>query len=189
MSGKGDAPAVAPPTSFVELFTRMHELGKPIVAMVNGHALAGGLGLVVACDLVVASAAAELGLTEINLGLWPMMITVELVRSIGRKKTLELMLTGERISAAEGERLGLVNRVVPPESLEEETMKLAGALASKSPVAMRLGLRAFYETQDLDHRAALEILQTRLGEILATEDAAEGISAFFAKRPPVWKGR
>jgi enoyl-CoA hydratase/carnithine racemase len=143
----------------------------------------------VACDLVVASAAAELGLTEINLGLWPMMITAELVRSIGRKKTLELMLTGERISAAEGERIGLVNKVVPLEKLEEETMKLAGAIAAKSPATMRLGLRAFYETQDMAHRPALETLQARLGEVLATEDAAEGISAFFQKRPPVWKGR
>jgi len=177
------------PASLVELFPAMHALGKPIVAMVNGHALAGGLGLVVACDLVVAAEAAELGLTEINLGLWPMMITAEIVRSVGRKKALELMLTGERISAAEGERIGLVNRVVPDAALEAETMALARKLAAKSPSAMRLGLRAFYDTQDQDLVSALGHLQGQLAAVLATDDAREGISAFFQKREPVWKGR
>ena len=186
--GAGQGPSV-PPASLVELFPAMHRLGKPIIAMVNGHALAGGLGLVVACDLVVASAAAELGLTEINLGLWPMMITAELVRSIGRKKTLELMTTGRRIGAREAQAIGLVNRVVAPESLEAETMALASELAAKSPTAMRLGLRAFYDTQDLALGPALEHLQGQLAAVLATEDAAEGIAAFFAKRPPVWKGK
>jgi enoyl-CoA hydratase/carnithine racemase len=178
-----------PPASMVDLFPAMHALGKPIIAMVNGHALAGGLGLMVACDLVMCSEAAELGLTEINLGLWPMMITAEIVRSIGRKKTLEMMLTGERISAREAERIGLVNRVVAPDKLVTETMALAEQLAAKSPSAMRLGLQAFYDTQDLDLRPALEKLQGQLGAVLATEDAAEGLQAFFQKRAPVWKGK
>jgi enoyl-CoA hydratase/carnithine racemase len=181
--------AATPLATVPELFQAMHALGKPIVAMVNGHVLAGGLGLMVACDVVVCSEAAELGLTEINLGLWPMMITAEIVRSVGRKKALELMLTGERISAREAERIGLVTRVVAPERLEEETLALAAMLASKSPAAMRLGLRAFYDTQDLALGPALEHLQGQLGAVLATEDAAEGISAFFGKRAPVWKGR
>ena len=118
------APSVSP-ASLPQLFAAMHGLGKPIVAAVQGHALAGGLGLVVACDLVVASEAAEFGTTEINLGLWPMMITAEIVRSVGRKKALELMLTGERISAAEAQRIGLVNRVVPADRLEAEATTLA----------------------------------------------------------------
>lgn len=189
MSGAAQAEHTVPPASLVELFTAMHALGKPIVAMVNGHALAGGLGLMVACDLVVAAETAELGTTEINLGLWPMMITAEIVRSIGRKKTLELMLTGDKISAREAERIGLVNRVVPLAELETETMSLARKLAAKSPSAMRLGLRAFYDTQDLALRPALEHLQGQLGAVLATEDAAEGLAAFFQKRAPVWKGR
>jgi len=178
-----------PPASLVELFKTMHALGKPIIAMLNGHALAGGLGLAVACDLVIASEEAELGTPEINLGLWPMMITAEIVRSIGRKKALELMLGGERISAREAERIGLVNRVVAAEKLEDETMALAGRLARKSPVVMRLGLRAFYDTQDMELIPALEHLQAQLGAVLATEDAAEGIAAFFGKREAVWKGR
>lgn len=190
MSGReGGAAAQVKPASLVDLFTTMHATHKPIVAMVNGHALAGGMGLMVACDLVVASADAELGLTEINLGLWPMMITAEIVRSIGRKKALEMMLTGQRIPAAEAERIGLVNKVVPADQLEAQTMALARLIASKSPTAMRLGLAAFYDTQDLPLRPALEHLQTQLAAVLATEDAAEGLAAFFQKRDPVWKGR
>jgi enoyl-CoA hydratase/carnithine racemase len=177
------------PASLVDLFLAMHGLGKPIVAMVNGHALAGGLGLMVACDVVVASEAAELGLPEINLGLWPMMITAEIVRSVGRKKALELMLSGTRISAREGERIGLVTRVAAADRLEDETMTLARALAAKSPAALRLGLRAFYDTQDLALAPALTHLQGQLAAVLATEDAAEGIAAFFGKRDPIWKGR
>jgi enoyl-CoA hydratase/carnithine racemase len=189
MAGGAGAEAAVPPASFVDLFKAMHGLGKPIVAMVNGHALAGGMGLMVACDLVIASDAAELGMPEINLGLWPMMITAEIVRSIGRKKTLELMLTGARINAREGERLGLVNKVVHADRLEEETMALARQLATKSPSATRLGLRAFYDTQDLPLIPALEHLEGQLAAVLATEDAAEGLAAFFGKREPVWKGR
>ncbi|MBI4509440.1 MAG: enoyl-CoA hydratase/isomerase family protein [Deltaproteobacteria bacterium] len=189
MSGGVVGTASVMPASLVDLFATMHALQKPIVAMVNGHALAGGMGLMVACDMVCASADAEFGTTEINLGLWPMMITAEIVRSIGRKKALWLMLTGKRISASEAERIGLVTQVFPPEKLEEETMALAKELASKSPSAMRLGLKAFYETQDMDLLPALSHLEGQLAAVLATEDAAEGISAFLQKRPPVWKGR
>ncbi len=185
----GGAASEVKPASLTELFPAMHATGKPIIAMVNGHALAGGLGVVVACDLVVASDAAELGLTEINLGLWPMMITAELVRNIGRKKTLELMLTGKRITALEGVELGLVNQVVHADRLEDDTVSLARTLAGKSPTALRLGLRAFYDTQDLELRPALDHLQGQLAAVLATEDAAEGIAAFLGKREPVWKGR
>jgi enoyl-CoA hydratase/carnithine racemase len=190
MSGQGGGPgANIPPASLPQTFAAMHGLGKPIVAMVNGPALAGGLGLMVACDLVVAADHAEFGTTEINLGLWPMMITAEITRSIGRKRTLELMLTGKKIGAAEAERIGLVNKIVPADKLEEETMALARDLAGKSPSAMRLGLGAFYATQDMDYAPALDYLQGQLAAVLATEDAAEGLAAFFQKRAPVWKGK
>jgi enoyl-CoA hydratase/carnithine racemase len=189
MAGGAGGGSTIPPASLVDLFTTMHALGKPIVAMVNGPALAGGVGLMVACDLVIAADDVEIGLPEINLGLWPMMITAEIVRSIGRKKALELMLGGHKITAAEAERIGLLNRVVPAARLEEETLALAHALAKQSPAAVRLGLRAFYDTQDLPFGPALEHLQGQLGAVLSTEDAAEGIQAFFAKRAPVWKGR
>lgn len=187
--GGGQGGSAAQPASLVDLFGSMHALGKPIVAMVNGHALAGGLGLVVASDLAVASSAATFGTTEIHVGLWPMMISAEIRRSIGRKAALELMLTGKRVSAEEAETLGLINRAVPPEELESETMALAGALAEKSPATMALGLRAFYRAEDMDLSAALPFLERELGRVLALEDAAEGLSAFFQKRKPVWKGR
>ena len=190
MSGKGGAGGGdIKPASLVDLFTTMHALGKPIIAMVNGHALAGGMGLMVACDLVVASDKATVGTTEINLGLCPMMITAEITRNIGRKKTLELMLTGKRISAAEAEAIGLINKAVPHDELEQHTMELATTLAERSPAAVALGLRAFYATQDLALEPALQQLQGELGKVLALEDAMEGISAFFQKRKPVWNGR
>lgn len=189
MAGGSGAQVAIPPASFVDLLSGIHKVGKPVVAMVNGHALAGGMGLMVACDVVLASDQATFGTTEINLGLWPMMITAELVRNIGRKRALDLMLSGRRIDAVEAERIGLVTKVVPAAALETETMAYAQGLAAKSPAAMRLGLSAFYATQDMDFGAALPYLEGELGKVLALEDAAEGISAFLQKRPPVWKGR
>lgn len=191
LSGNREAAteSVATPRPLVDLFPCMHALGKPIVAMVNGHALAGGMGLMVACDLVVASGAATFGLTEIKVGLWPMMITAEIVRNIGRKRTLELMLTGKRISATEAESMGLLNMVVPPDELEEQTMVLARELANRSPAAVALGLQAFYASQDMAQAPALSYLEKQLGRVLALEDAAEGIMAFLQKRTPSWKGR
>jgi enoyl-CoA hydratase/carnithine racemase len=172
-----------------ELLTTMHELGKPIIAMVNGPALAGGLGLMVACDIVVAADTAQFGTTEIAVGLWPMMITAEITRSIGRKKTLDMMLTGRKLDAAEALACGLVTRVVPAAALEAETLKLAGELAERSPATIRLGLHAFYRSQDMEHQPQLRYLQGELARVLSLEDAAEGISAFLGKRKPVWKGR
>jgi len=178
-----------PTATLVELLTAMHELGKPIVAMVHGPALAGGLGLMVACDLVIAADTAVFGTTEIAVGLWPMMITAEITRSVGRKKTLEMMLTGKKLGAAEALACGLVNQVVPAAELEATTMKLAGELAERSPAALALGLRAFYRSQDMEFGPQLRYLQAELGRVLALEDAAEGISAFLTKRKPVWKGK
>src|SRR5688572_1856693 len=130
----------AKPASLVDLFLAMHDLGKPIVAMVNGPALAGGLGLMVACDLVIAADTATFGTTEIAVGLWPMMITAEITRSVGRKKTLEMMMTGRKLDAQEALDCGLINRAVPAAQLDDETMKLAGEIAERSPAALRLGL-------------------------------------------------
>jgi enoyl-CoA hydratase/carnithine racemase len=183
------APPPGPRASLVDLLLAMHELGKPIIAMVNGPALAGGLGLMVACDLVIASDTATFGTTEIAVGLWPMMITAEITRSVGRKRTLEMMLTGRKLDAREALACGLVTRVVPPAELEAETARLAAELAERSPAALALGLRAFYRSQDLALEPQLRLLEAELGRVLALDDAAEGISAFLAKRKPVWKGR
>lgn len=178
-----------PPAGLVELFATMHDLGKPVIAMVNGPALAGGLGLMVACDLVIASDTAQFGTTEIAVGLWPMMITAEITRNIGRKKTLEMMLTGRKLGAEEALACGLITKVVRLAELEGETMKLAEAIAARSPAAIALGLRAFYRSQDMEFESGLRYLQGELGRVLSLEDAAEGIAAFLEKRAPVWKGR
>ncbi len=178
-----------PPGTLVELFVAMHELGKPIIAMVNGPALAGGMGLMVACDLVVAADTAVFGTTEISVGLWPMMITAEITRSVGRKRTLEMMLTGTKLTAAEALEAGLINRVVPAAELEGATLKFALSIAEKSPAAIAVGLQAFYRSQDMEYEPQLRYLQAELARVLALEDAAEGIAAFLGKRAPVWKGR
>jgi len=192
-SAGGDLSAMQQPSGPVatlpELLLAMHDLGKPIIAMVNGPALAGGLGLMVACDIVVAADTAQFGTTEISLGLWPMMITAEITRSVGRKRTIEMMLTGRKLDAQEALACGLVTRVVKADQLASATRELAESLAEKSPAAIALGLRAFYRSQDMDLEPALHYLQGELGRVLALEDAAEGISAFFGKRKPVWKGR
>lgn len=189
MSGQTTEAGDIKPASLVDLFTGMHALGKPIIAMVNGHALAGGMGLMVACDLVIASDQAMFGTTEINVGLWPMMITAEITRNIGRKNTLELMLTGKRITAAEAESMGLINRAVPAAQLETATMELAQTLAERSPATIRLGLRAFYDTQDEALEPALRHLEAQLFEVFKLEDAREGIMAFLQKRKPAFRGK
>jgi enoyl-CoA hydratase/carnithine racemase len=150
--------------------------------------MAGGLGLMIACDLVVASDQATFGLPEIKVGLWPMMVMSELVRNIGRKNALDLMLTGRHIAAGEAQALGLVNRVVPHERLEAETLELARTLASNSPATMALGLRALYHCQDMEFESGLTYLEKELGKVLALDDAKEGIMAFLQKRKPEWKG-
>lgn len=172
-----------------ELFKDMWALGKPTIARVRGYALAGGFGLALACDFVVAADDAQFGTPEINVGLWPYMITVPLVRSMPPKKVLELMLTGRRVSAAEAERIGFVNRVVPVDDLDAATVELASALASKSPAIVRLGRDSFYAVWDQAADAALAHLHPLLTITTQTEDSREGITAFAEKRDPEWKGR
>jgi len=185
MSGAPDAQAA----SLVELLLAMHDVGKPLIAMVNGPAFAGGLGIMVACDVAIAADTATFSLPEIAVGLWPMMITAEITRNVGRKKTLELMLTGRRIDAAEALSCGLVTRVVPAAELEAATDQLAGELAERSPAAVALGLRAFYASQDLALEPQLRYLEAEFVKVLALDDAREGITAFLTKRKPVWTGK
>ena len=171
------------------LFDDLWNLGKPTIARVRGYALAGGMGLALACDLVVAADDAIFGTPEIDVGLWPYMITVPLLRSMPPKKALELMMTGRRVDAAEAERIGFVTRVVPPEGLDAAVDELASALVGKSPATLRLGRQAFYEVWDLGAAEALPLLHAMLTVTAGTEDAAEGIAAFVEKRAPIWTGR
>lgn len=172
-----------------DLFEQMRSASKPIVARVNGHALAGGFGLMLACDLVVAADSAQMGTPEITLGLWPFMITAVIQRDLPRKVALDLMLTGKRIDAAQGERWGFVNRVVPADELDTATDELVETLASKSPLIAHLGKRSFYSAEDRSFEDALEYLAGMLTVCLESEDTIEGVTAFLQKRDPVWKGR
>lgn len=171
------------------LFEDMRFLGKPIVARVQGHALAGGFGLMCACDIVIASDAASFGMPEINMGLWPFIITATVTRKIPPAKALELMLTGERIDAAEAMGIGAVNNVVPAAELDDAVAAMCARLASRSPIVMRLGKDSFYAAEDMNLRDSLAYLHGMLGICLETEDVVEGVTAFFQKREPVWKGR
>jgi len=174
---------------FIDLFILMSELGKPIVGRINGHALAGGLGLASSCDINIASDNATFGTPEINVGVWAMMIQAVLMRNVGRKALLEMLMLGERFDAQRALELGLVNRVVSQAELDGAVDEVAGKLEQKSPIIMKLGRDAFYRTQDMDFRSALEYLQSQLSMVTLTEDTKEGVMAFFQKREPQFKGR
>jgi enoyl-CoA hydratase/carnithine racemase len=169
------------------LFLDLWQLGKPTIARVRGYALAGGFGLALSCDLVVAADDAQFGTPEIDVGLWPHMITVPLTRSMPPKKALELMMTGRRVDAAEAERIGFVVRVVPPDGLDAAVAELTSVLAAKPPATMKLGRDSFYGAWDLAADEALRLLHPLLTVTASTEEAAEGIAAFTEKRAPRWR--
>jgi enoyl-CoA hydratase len=175
--------------TLAQTFEDMWHLGKPTIARVQGYALAGGFGLALACDLVVASDRARFGAPEINVGLWPHMVTVPLVRSMSPKKALELMMTGRLVGASEGERLGFVNRVAPHDEIDAAVGELSSSLAAKSASVLKLGRDGFYSVWDMEASQALAHLHALLTLNSQTRDTAEGIAAFLEKRPPNWSGR
>jgi enoyl-CoA hydratase len=174
---------------FVGLFKLIGELGKPTLCVARGHVLAGALGIALACDLIVASEEASFGTPEINIGAFPFMIMALIYRNVPRKKASELLLLGERWSAQEALAVGIVNRVVPDEELDALAGEWAGKLASKSPVIMRLGKEAMRRQMDMPLDDALDYLRAQLTLAQSTEDIVEGVTAFFEKREPHWKGR
>jgi methylglutaconyl-CoA hydratase len=174
---------------FADLLLSLYRSDKPVVARVNGDALGGGLGLAAACTFAVASTKARLGTPEIDVGLFPMMIMAVLSRRIPRRRLTEMMLYGEKMDAEEAARLGLVNRAVAPAELDAAVKAICDTIASKSATTVRLGLRALAAQDDLELERALPMLRDRLSEVLATDDAREGLMAFLEKRPPRWTGR
>lgn len=172
-----------------DLFRAMRTSPIPVVARVNGHALAGGFGLMLACDWVVAVDTAQIGTPEINLGLWPFMITAVIQRDVPRKVALDLMMTGKRVPVTEGERWGFVNRVVPAARLDAAVQEIAQVLMTKSPLILALGKRAFYRAEDMDTDEALDYLAGMLTVCLESEDTVEGVTAWLQKRTPEWKNR
>jgi 3-hydroxypropionyl-coenzyme A dehydratase len=187
-----DAPLVAKHFAtdlFLEFFRLMPRLGKPSLCAANGHVLAGGMGLALSCDLLIAKEGATFGTPEINVGAFPYMIMAIIYRNVPRKKVNEMMLLGERLSAEQAVEYGLANKVVAADEFDAAVADWAGKLASKSPVLMRLGHDAMYRQQDMAVDDALEYLRSQLSLTFFTEDIVEGVSAFFEKREPQWKGR
>jgi enoyl-CoA hydratase/carnithine racemase len=170
-----------------ELFEELWHLGKPTIARVQGWAMAGGFGLALACDMVIASDRARFGAPELNVGLWPYMVTVPMLRSMPPKKALELMLTSRVVEAEEADRIGFLTRLVAPERLDAEVAAMAEVLASKPPGVMRMGRESFYAVLDSAATEALPYLHAMLTVTSQTAEAAEGIAAFIEKRAPAWQ--
>ena len=175
--------------ALAELFRLMTRGGKPTVARVNGHALAGGFGLAVACDVVVCVIDAKLGTPEIGVGLWPMMISAVLLRAMPPKAVLDLMMTGRLIGAEEAQRLGAVSRVVTRQELDPSVDEVVAVFQSKSPAVLELGRDSFYAVSGMGFDAALDRLQAGLTAVSLTDDSREGVAAFIEKRPPGWQGK
>ena len=173
----------------MRLFRLVAEMPKPTICAANGHVLAGALGIALACDLIIAKDSAGFGTPEINVGAFPFMIMALIYRNVPRKKTNELLLLGERISAEEAREAGIVNKVVAAEEFDDAVRSWATKLAAKSPVIMRLGKEAMFRQQDMPLFEALDYLRAQLTLALSTEDIQEGVKAFFEKRDPQWSGR
>lgn len=179
--------------SWVRLMERMNTtisgMGKPVIASVNRIAVANGIGLVAACDLAIASDTAKFGATAINVGLFCMGPAVPIYKSLGRKRTLELIMTGDIIDAKKALDIGLINKIVPADDLKVESFEYAKRLADKSPRAMQMGKKSFYEMEDLKFSDALELTNYQFATLCTTEDGIEGVRAFLEKRDPQWKSK
>jgi len=176
--------------SFHRVFHLLGEINKPIIAVVRGFAFGGGCELASACDMVLASEDAQFGQQEVKVGAIPTVATVILPRIIGRKKALEIIFTGDTVTAAEAKQIGLVNEVFPSPKLEEATNELLEKFKEKSPAVLKLIRMAVYQSLDKDFKEALDgVTDIYLNRLMKTDDAVEGLKAFLEKRKPVWKGK
>lgn len=189
LGGNTGSPIKNQQQPYADLLKKIAGFPKPTLARINGYCLAGGTGFMLACDIVVASDTAKFGTPEVNVGLWPMMIGALIFRNVLKKKAMEMILLGEKLTASQALEMGMVTRVVPPEQLDDEIEKILTILRVKSPIGMKIGKEAFYHTADMDFEEALDYLCARIKDVAATEDAVEGISAFFEKREPDFKGK
>ena len=174
--------------NYARLISRLAEFPKPTVARVNGHCLAGGTGFMLACDIVIAKASAQFGTPEVNVGLFPMMIGALIFRNVPRKKAMEMILLGQRLTAAQALEMGMVTRVVADADFDAEVAAVLAALAAKSPIGLRLGKQAFAAIEQMPLAEAVRYLAGQLLEVAGTQDAREGITAFLEKRTPQFKG-
>ncbi|MDQ1269580.1 MAG: hypothetical protein QG618_889 [Thermodesulfobacteriota bacterium] len=165
----------------------MSKMQTPVIAQVHGAAAANGMGLVAASDLAIAADNVKMGLTAINVGLNCVGPVIPVARCVGQKKALELLLYGELIKADQALALGLINRVVPREDLDEAALAWARDLAKKSPLAVKIAKSAFYASRDMPYEAQFAYMNEAFARLCDTSDAKEGVAAFFEKRPPVWQ--
>jgi enoyl-CoA hydratase len=173
-----------------ELWDRVRKVSKPIVAAVAGYCLGGGCELAMNCDIIIASESAAFGQPEVNVGIMPGAGgTQRLTRAVGKYKSMEMILTGRSISAEEAHRIGLVNKIVPAESLLEEAKKLANEIASKPPLSVRAAKQAILRAQDTTLEVGLEFERRAFYLLFSTEDGKEGMKAFIEKRKPAFKGK
>jgi enoyl-CoA hydratase/carnithine racemase len=177
------------PRNYAALLKSMAKFGKPMVAKVNGPCLAGGLGLMLSCDIILARNDTFFRTPEVNVGIFPMMVGALLYRNVQRKKAVDMVLTGRKIPAPEAERMGLITRAVEPERLDNEIQETLRLLTSKSPIGLRIGKEAFRTMSDMAFEEAVDYLCEALGRAISTEDAMEGMMAFMEKRPPNFKGK
>ena len=175
--------------NYAKLLKKMAQFGKPFVARVNGPCLAGGLGLMLSCDIVIARNDLFFSTPEVNVGIFPMMVGALLYRNVSRKKAMDMVLTGRKIPATEAESMGLITRAVEPERLDHEIQETLRLLTSKSPIGMRIGKEAFHAMSDMPFEEAIDYLCEALGKAVSTEDAMEGMMAFMQKREPKFKGK
>jgi enoyl-CoA hydratase/carnithine racemase len=174
---------------YATLLKRMARFGKPLVARVNGPCLAGGMGLMLSCDIIIARNDTFFCTPEVNVGIFPMMIGALLYRNANWKKAMDMVLTGRKITALEAENMGLISRAVEPERLDPEVQETLKVLTSKSPIGMRIGKEAFREMSDMPFDEAIDYLCEALGRVISTEDAMEGMMAFMEKREPKFRGK
>jgi methylglutaconyl-CoA hydratase len=175
--------------SFVKLMKQARDLTLPLIARVNGHAMAGGMGLMGMCDMAIGVDTARFGMPEVKVGIFPMQVMAVLQRLIPSRKLYEMALTGEPITAAEALELGLLNYVVPFSELDAKLNWLLARLLDKSPTAIRRGKYAMRIAEQLTFDQSAVFMEAQIGTLALTEDAAEGRAAFIEKRPPAWPGR
>ncbi len=187
MGGFGGGTPVEAAKAYAALLKRLVGFSRPLLARLNGHCLAGGMGLMLACDIIYARAGVRLGTPEVGVGLFPMMIGALIFRSAQRQKALEMVYTAKQIEAAEAEKMGLLTRVYAPDDFDAAVEETLEAINNNAPRAIAIGRQAFVHAEEMGLNAGLDYLCEQLGVVLATEDAAEGMSAFFAKRKPEWK--
>jgi enoyl-CoA hydratase/carnithine racemase len=175
--------------NYARLITRLAKFPKPTLAKINGHCMAGGTGFMLACDIVIAKEDAKFGTPEVNVGLFPMMIGALIFRNVLRKKAIEMIVLGEKLTAKEALEMGMITRAVPRDQFEVEVETVLKTIASKSPIGMRIGKEAFQGIETMDLETSVNFLSEKLVEVASTQDAMEGITAFFEKRRPEFTGK